>query len=333
MAIKRSSTYQLALFGWALLYLLTAAGGWADDVAGSQDHPAVSRYPGSQIVWYDVQAFEPYAIATGPVTGYRQIDEWTETQGRTTRINYELEGTKTHVEVFANYREALTKAGFTLLAQGMFSDSSQSSDIGSRKWLQVHYGRNKLPTVGLRLLTGSSTSGGSAFLAASKERAEGTLYVALGMTQYSQDLISTQIDIIEVDDVETDLVIVDADAMGDAIDTHGRITLDGLFFDHDKATLTAASKPALEQIVAFLNARPNLNFYVVGHTDAVGSFGYNENLSKRRAAAVVETLVQTYGIAQARLEAHGVGPLVPVFSNTSEGGRGKNRRVELVERP
>jgi OOP family OmpA-OmpF porin len=33
-----------------------------------------------------------------------------------------------------------------------------------------------------------------------------------------------------------------------------------------------------------------------------------------------------------RLEAHGVGPLVPVFANQSDAGRGKNRRVELAQR-
>jgi len=43
-------------------------------------------------------------------------------------------------------------------------------------------------------------------------------------------------------------------------------------------------------------------------------------------------LVQDYDVAPARLEAHGVGPLVPVFSNGTDGGKAKNRRVELVEK-
>ena len=40
---------------------------------------------------------------------------------------------------------------------------------------------------------------------------------------------------------------------------------------------------------------------------------------------------QDYGIASDRLVPHGIGPLAPVFSNESEGGRNKSRRVELVE--
>jgi outer membrane protein OmpA-like peptidoglycan-associated protein len=46
----------------------------------------------------------------------------------------------------------------------------------------------------------------------------------------------------------------------------------------------------------------------------------------------VTALVRKYGIAAARLEGHGVGPLAPVASNAEEAGRAKNRRVELVAR-
>ena len=82
----------------------------------------------------------------------------------------------------------------------------------------------------------------------------------------------------------------------------------------------------------YLDANPDQRFYVVGHTDSVGTFAYNQKLSADRARSVVETLKADYGIATERLEAHGVGPLVPVFSNESEAGREQNRRVELVER-
>jgi outer membrane protein OmpA-like peptidoglycan-associated protein len=72
---------------------------------------------------------------------------------------------------------------------------------------------------------------------------------------------------------------------------------------------------------------------VVGHTDATGGVDYTRALSQARAAAVVEALATQHGTARERLSAHGVGPIVPVFSNASEDGRGQNRRVELVERP
>lgn len=322
-----------ARFACCLGVALLASPLSAGDVVGSKDHPVLSRFPGSEIRWYDVQAHEPYAIATGPVTGYRRIDDWTETRGRTTRIYYELEGSKTHSEIFANYEKALREAGFDFLARGVFGKSSQANEVGSRKWLAVHFSRNEVPPDGIRLLQGSSTSAGSAFLAASRERAASTVYVALAMTQYSKDVVTTLVDVVEVADVETDQVTVDAEAMGDEIDEYGRVTLDGLFFDHDEAALTPASRPALEEIATFLRARPAMRFFVVGHTDATGSLAYNQTLSKKRAEAVVRELVASHGIDGRRLEGHGVGPLAPRFSNATDGGQAKNRRVELVEWP
>ncbi len=62
----------------------------------------------------------------------------------------------------------------------------------------------------------------------------------------------------------------------------------------------------------------------------VGTLAANMDLSRRRAAAVVQALSIKYGVAAARLHGEGVGPLSPVASNAAEEGRAKNRRVELV---
>ena len=93
------------------------------------------------------------------------------------------------------------------------------------------------------------------------------------------------------------------------------------------------SDEALNEIANYLKNNPALSFYVVGHTDAVGTYSYNQTLSGNRAAAVAKELVDKFEINVQRLEPHGVGPLLPVFSNVTDAGRGKNRRVELVERP
>jgi len=91
------------------------------------------------------------------------------------------------------------------------------------------------------------------------------------------------------------------------------------------------SEQALGEIARLLGKRTNLKLYVVGHTDSVGSLDYNRDLSVRRARAVVDVLTGKYGIAKSRLRGEGVGPLVPVLTNSSDGGRAKNRRVELVK--
>lgn len=77
--------------------------------------------------------------------------------------------------------------------------------------------------------------------------------------------------------------------------------------------------------------RSDLKLLVVGHTDSVGDFEYNLNLSFRRAESVVSHLTGTHGIAADRLRAAGAGMMSPATSNRSEAGRELNRRVELVE--
>ncbi len=69
---------------------------------------------------------------------------------------------------------------------------------------------------------------------------------------------------------------------------------------------------------------------IEGHTDDVGSATDNLNLSKQRAAEVRNLLIKS-GISQDRLIARGVGQAQPVAPNTTEAGRIRNRRVELVK--
>jgi outer membrane protein OmpA-like peptidoglycan-associated protein len=179
---------------------------------------------------------------------------------------------------------------------------------------------------------GSATSGSGGSIVAKKERAEGMAYVVVSVYQYRSDRIGILVDVIEQRAVESGLITVDAEAIGRGISEQGRIVLDGLFFDFDKATLQDRSQAALDEIAKYLKANPGQVFYVVGHTDAKGSLDYNLKLSRDRAYSVVRALTERYAIAAKQLEAHGVGPLSPVFTNSSDAGRERNRRVELVER-
>ncbi len=307
---------------------------WAqNDVSGSQDHPLLTRYPGSQIAWYEEQVFEKYYLATGPVTGYRHIDEWKEVAGKVTRIFYTLAGDRSVSEVYLNYENALKKGGFTLLAEGLHKSANISKEVGGRGWMGVAYARNPLPPNGvITLFHGTATAGGSGFLAGELKRPAGTVYVAISCYQHREDEVVVMVDVIESEPVENDLVSVDPEAMSGALDREGKVVIYGLFFDFDKATLQPESRPVLDAIAQLLRQRPDLNLYVVGHTDMKGSLTYNLTLSESRAQAVVEALVRDYQISRARLEGKGVGPLVPVATNQQDQGRSLNRRVELVQK-
>jgi len=123
---------------------------------------------------------------------------------------------------------------------------------------------------------------------------------------------------------------VDAAAMAKGLGEVGHIALYGIYFDTDKAVIKPESRPTLEQIAKLLTGQPQLNVFIVGHTDNQGTHEYNLDLSKRRAEAIAAELVKTYRIAQPRLRTAGVGFLAPVGPNATEGGRALNRRVELV---
>lgn len=306
----------------------------AEDVEGVQEHPMIERYPGQDIRWQKIENYMPYEVPIGPVTGYRKIDDWIEIEGRVTRTFYELKGEdRTYSEVYLNYLEALNDQDFEILAEGLNPDR-KGNDLGSGSWIATAYAANAITDPGPQnsLFAGTSSSGGAGSIVARKERAAGTAYVVLTVEQHSASSIGALIDIIEVAAAETGLVIVDAEAMGSDMAEYGRVVLDGIVFDFDSADLLAESDQALTNIATYLNANPDKLFYVVGHTDSVGTFSYNYGLSGGRARAVADALKTDHGIAHQRLEPYGVGPLVPVLSNESESGRDKNRRVELVER-
>ena len=126
-------------------------------------------------------------------------------------------------------------------------------------------------------------------------------------------------------------VAVDSDALFGDIATTGHAAVYGIYFDHDSADIKQESKPSLQAIADVLTTNSSLKLYVVGHTDMTGKFEYNVALSLRRAGAVVQVLVNEYGIAAGRLIEKGAGPLCPIGSNKNESGRKLNRRVELVE--
>jgi outer membrane protein OmpA-like peptidoglycan-associated protein len=306
----------------------------AADIDGVIEHPMIERYPGQDIAWQHIENHQPYRVAVGPVTGYRTISDWVETEGRVTRTFYKLESeARTFSEVYKNYLDALLAEDFKILGRGMSADR-RGVDIGSRQWMEVTFAANPATKPGAvgTMFSGTSSSGGAGAIVATKERAAGTAYIVIYVEQHSKSYVGTLVDIVEVAAAETGLVVVDAEAMGSDIDEYGRVVLDGLVFDFDKATLKAESKAALDAIAQYLGDNPDKRFYVVGHTDAKGTFAYNRKLSSDRAQAVANALQQDYGVASDRLEPHGIGPLVPVFANTTDGGREKNRRVELVER-
>lgn len=125
-------------------------------------------------------------------------------------------------------------------------------------------------------------------------------------------------------------VVMTAQEIGDAIRAEGKVSFYGIYFDTDKAILKPESAPTLNNIAEYLKQHAAVKIFVVGHTDNTGSYAKNLTLSRDRANAVVNELVTKYGVNKNQLIAEGVSSLSPVAPNTSEEGKAKNRRVEIV---
>jgi OOP family OmpA-OmpF porin len=127
------------------------------------------------------------------------------------------------------------------------------------------------------------------------------------------------------------IIVADAASFGNDLKATGHTAVYGITFDTGKADIKPESAQAIGEIAKLLKGDAGLKVFVVGHTDTVGGIDANLKLSEARAAAVLQALVRSHGIAAARLKSFGNGPFAPVASNDTEEGRAKNRRVELVK--
>lgn len=103
-----------------------------------------------------------------------------------------------------------------------------------------------------------------------------------------------------------------------------------ILFDLSKATIRDDSAEELEAIADVMEKYPNAEFHLAGFTDNTGSEAFNTKLSKDRAAAVKDWLVDKHDIDSDRLSSEGYGPKNPVATNSTEEGREQNRRVEII---
>jgi outer membrane protein OmpA-like peptidoglycan-associated protein len=122
----------------------------------------------------------------------------------------------------------------------------------------------------------------------------------------------------------------DASSLADEITKSGHVAVYGIHFDTGKATIQPDSEDTLLQIVKLLDANAGWKMRIEGYTDNVGNAAANQTLSEKRAQAVVAWLA-SHGVAANRLTAKGFGQANPVADNSTDEGRAKNRRVELVK--
>jgi outer membrane protein OmpA-like peptidoglycan-associated protein len=100
-------------------------------------------------------------------------------------------------------------------------------------------------------------------------------------------------------------------------------------FETNKSTLRSEHFLTLNSIVEYLHLHSERSVRISGHTDNIGKEANNLTLSRQRADVVAEYLINK-GINIKRVETAGLGSAKPIAENTTDQGRKKNRRVELL---
>jgi len=238
---------------------------------------------------------------------------------------------KSNYEVFKSFERELKAAGFEMLAA--MDDTNQVELL-----VRDANSASKNDMIKRRYAKGGSRTSSSDVAQVATQAQQ---YIAARKTIDKMDVLivvytsrsgNYAIEQLESAAMEEGTVILSLDTMRSQIANEGRIAIYGVLFDSGSAVVKPDSADTLATIVQYLQENPDKSFYVVGHTDDQGDFASNLALSRARAEATVEVLIEQLPEAKDRLQADGVGPLAPVATNTGTDGRSLNRRVEFVSK-
>lgn len=302
------------------------------DIKGSKDHPLLNRYPDTHIIEYRSSDYDELEIRIAKSINDNGTFKHPSKkfEGKLTTIEYQSNGKAPFLQVLRNFEEGLKKAGF----KELFScDGIESCGLtfGLYATLQtpIHSNFENYPAS-----TDSTDGSRYGYWSGTLTRSTGDVAVSVLIGEDGDHREKTDIivDIVESKPMENNLVVVNPQFLSESLARDGKAVLNGIFFDTDKATLKSESSGAMTAIADYLSHNKSANVFIVGHTDTVGSYEHNVDLSSRRAAAVAAALVKDFKIDAKRLQAIGIGPAAPISSNASEAGRAGNRRVEMVLR-
>lgn len=285
-----------------------------NDKEGSKDHPLIQRFKQSYIYDYEITSFEPYTIVTGKSDGSK-FATTQEVEGKVYRIFYSLPTDAGSVyEIYSNYLNALQSNGAEILF-----NCKNLSDCGRYFW---DYLRKLDEKIQMPAYYGEE----SAYLAA-KFSKDGMGYYVTIIPGYGLSEMGYEVTVVEVKEMEQQISL---DGIEKAMNDKGKVSLYGILFDTGSDVIKESSYKEIGLIAQYLKKNTSKNVYIVGHTDNTGSYSTNLTLSEKRAKAVMNALSSKYGISAERMTSMGVGPVAPESKNTSEEGRKKNRRVEIV---
>ena len=273
------------------------------------------------------EALGSYDLPTGPFDGIAVPSRVVEGVLEQRAFQLDAPGVTT-LAVMAPLREQIAAAGFSVIYE------CEARRCGG---FDFRFGTDVIPEPDMHVDMGDFR-----FLSAEKDgeaisvlvsRSAFSAYVQVTRVTSAPLVEAPALEVVDLDEAEVTRGIggpVGDPALEGLLDEKGTAVLEDLIFASGSAVLSDGEYPSLGAVAAWLKANPNGTIALVGHTDASGSLAANVALSERRAEAVAQVLIDSYGVDRTRIAAEGVGFLAPRATNQTDEGRQKNRRVEVI---
>lgn len=289
------------------------------------ENGVVPLYEGSTLIYDDQIGFEEFPLLISE-------DSVRILEGVVRRQWVSAPDERSPLEIFRNYQVAIEELGGELL---FVTRDPGSIEVDEKKLSELFATHRRGRGLATNVMSYNHMPGGmSEFLTARIEGVDATHYliVAVGKGHWAaQQAERTYYEIVTIREEGLALDKITMDAIDTGLDRYGRVPVYNILFETGSAEVRPESEEALVVISDFLNQHRSRTFLVVGHTDSVGGYEMNVELSNARANAVVEKLINEYGVERNQIRSVGVGPASPIFSNATDEGKARNRRVEIVE--
>ncbi len=271
-------------------------------------------YHGSTLSYNDKLGYGEFYVSTGKTSeGKAKI---TKIEGYIHNRFFRAPKGRSALEIIKNYEKAVAESG----GQVLFSGQSQE---GINAFMKV----NGHPHPAINDYNYNVFKAYQYFCGIiHSEDVDYFVVVAAGKGEYD---ICYHLVTIETKPMDMDMV--SAVNISESMIAEGHIAIYDILFETGKSEINPRSAAALKNIANFLIANPEKQYLIVGHTDNVGDFEANIKLSADRANVIVNELVEKYSVNKDQLKPTGAGSMSPVATNSTDEGKAKNRRVEIVE--
>ncbi|HPS17828.1 MAG TPA: OmpA family protein [Bacteroidales bacterium] len=291
-----------------LLFATTGVLKAQDDAEGCKDHPLFNRMPNYYLFSCEELEFGSMKFPVGEPDVKNENKMKTETvKGKIMVFVYALKDDAkpaSGLQIMLNFQNASKQNGGVILGeyQGWCTGSYEYGEINS----------GNLPI-------GNGCTNWSTTFKFTNNNKEIWVY-----EQYSDN--GYEMVIAEKEAMKQD---IQANEMFDKINAGEALTL-YINFETGKSAIKAESQNIISELYQMLSENDSLKITIEGHTDNVGTPASNKTLSEQRATSVKTALVNK-GISADRIKTVGYGQEKPIADNSTDAGKAKNRRVEIMK--